>query len=108
METRTATIHARIHPGLKMRAEEIFAATGHTTSDILEQFYAQTVARGKVPIRLKKRRANIPDLNLMTPEEISTMLRSAKASLDKQIESGHYTTLNDAKARFKEKYGIDL
>lgn len=103
---RTATIHARIQPGLKSRAEEIFAESGHTTSEVLEQFYAQTVKRGKVPIRLTKRRAKILDESINTPEEIRTALVQAKKSAQRQFEEGKYITEQDVQAHFKEKYGF--
>lgn len=106
MEMRTATIHTRIKPSLKKRAEEIFNESGHTPSDVLEQFYILTVKKGKVPIRLTRRRANIPDENLMTPDEIKAMLAEAEKSLDKQIESGKYITSANVKEALRERYGI--
>ena len=107
-ETRTATIHTRIQPSLKRRAERIFASAGHTPSEVLEQFYAQTVRRGKVPIRLTKRRAAIPDEGAMTSAELRAMLATASASAREQITSGKYITTENIKADLKERYGISL
>lgn len=105
---RTATIHARIQPGLKTRAEEIFAESGHTTSEVLEQFYVQTVKRGRVPIRLNKRRAKILDENLNSPEEIRAALDLAKKSAQGQFDRGKYITAQDARAHLREKYGLKV
>ena len=91
-----------------MRAEKIFADSGHTTSDVIEQLYIQTVRRGKVPIRLAKRRANIPDEALMTPEEIRAMLEEANKSAERQIASGEFISLQDVKDGLRQKYGLKL
>ena len=108
MEMRTATIHARIKPSLKDRAEKIFVASGHTTSDVLEQFYIQTIRRGKVPIRLAKRRATIPDENLLSSSEIREILRNAHNSANKQISSGNYITTETVKKDLKRKYDLKI
>ncbi|MBR0431272.1 type II toxin-antitoxin system RelB/DinJ family antitoxin [Candidatus Saccharibacteria bacterium] len=108
IKMRTATIHTRIQPNLKARAERIFAESGHTTSDIIEQLYIQTVRQGKVPIRLNKRRANIPDEALMTSDEIKKLLTDASGSAKRQIASNKYITTKDIKKQLKEKYAINL
>lgn len=108
MALRTATIHTRIQPELKKSAEEIFEESGHTVSDVLEQFYMLTVKNGKVPIRLTKRRARILDENLNTPEEIRAALREAKKSAAKQIESGNYITTKEVRRKMNMKYGINV
>lgn len=105
---RTATIHTRIQPELKQRAEKIFADSGHTTSDVLEQFYIQTVLRGKVPIKLSKRRASIPDEALMTADEIRGMLSESSRAAKKQIASGEYLTTDDIKEKLNKRYAINL
>ena len=108
MSTRTATIHTRIQPNLKFRAEQIFAESGHTTSDVLEQFYIQTVRSGKVPIRLNKRRATIPDEALMSDKEIKLMLSAASKSARKQISEVNLITSNDIKVGLKRQHGVEL
>ena len=108
METRTATVHTRIQPSLKLQAEQIFVNEGHTPSEVIEQFYAQTVRRGRVPIRLTKRRVAIPDENLMTQSEIRTMLKEASTSARKQISSGNYITSEDIRSDLKERYALNL
>ena len=108
MEMKVASIHTRIQPSLKRRAEQIFSESGHTPSDVIEQFYIQTVRKGRIPIRLTKRRASIPNENLMTPKEIRAMLASAEKSAKGQIESGRYVTLEKVKGKLKEDYGLKL
>ncbi|MBR2658554.1 type II toxin-antitoxin system RelB/DinJ family antitoxin [Candidatus Saccharibacteria bacterium] len=108
MALRTATIHTRIQPELKRNAEEIFEKSGHTASDVLEQFYVLTVKNGKVPIRLTKRRAKILDENLNTPEEIQAALKTARKSAAKQIKSGEYITTKEVRRKMKTKYGINV
>lgn len=105
MALKTATIHIRIQPALKKSAEEIFAESGVTASEVVEQFYAQTVKRGKIPIRLsRRRRADILDENINTPEEI----RAALDKAEKSIESGSYYTINEVRERMKTKYGAEI
>lgn len=105
MALRTATIHIRIQPGLKKSAEEIFAESGVTASEAVEQFYAQTVKRGKVPIKLsRRRRANILDENVNTPEEI----RAALDKAEKSVESGNYYTIKEVRESMKTKYGVEI
>lgn len=108
MNTRSATIHTRIQPKLKQRAEKIFADSGHTPSDVLEQFYIQTVRRGKVPIKLNKRRAKNPDEALMTADEIREMLSKSSQMAKDQIASGDYITTDNIKDKLNKQYAIDL
>lgn len=108
MNTRTATIHTRIQPNLKSRAEQIFADSGHTTSDVIEQFYIQTVRRGKVPIHLSKRRAKIPDEILMTTDETKAMLTAASNSAKEQLSTGKTISTQDIKQDLREKYALNL
>lgn len=123
MALRTAEIHARIQPGLKENAERIFEESGHTTSEVLEQFYAQTVKRGKVPIRLTRRRCpawveirraaqscppGILDENVNTPEEIQAALDEALQSVEKQFETGEFITSKEVREYIRKKHGVEI
>ena len=103
MATKTTDIHIRINPTLKKQAEEYFEGAGVTMSQALEQFLAWTVKHQKTPIRLK-RRANIPDENLMTKEEIVKMLDE---TMD-EIKAGKCMTFEQFKERVEELHGIKL
>jgi len=103
MATKTADVHIRINPGLKAQAEKVFEKNGTTMSQALEQFLAWTVKHQKTPMRLK-RRANIPDENLMTVEEIRTMLDKTM----EEVEEGKYMTVEQFKDKVEDEYGIRL
>ena len=101
MATKTADVHSRINPGLKAQAEDYFEKNGTTMSQALEQFLAWTVRHQKTPMRLKKR-ANIPDLSLMTDEEVQAMLDEA----EKQVKEGKYYTVDEVRREMAMKYGF--
>lgn len=96
---KTAEIHARIQPNIKQQAEQIFAKTGHTASEAIEQFYIWTIKHRKTPMRLRKR-ADIPDENLMTDAEIKEMIEEAR----KEVREGKVTTLDELRKEMHEEY----
>jgi len=49
MAARTASVNARIEPGLKRAAERILANLGMTTSTAVTMFYRQVTLRGGLP-----------------------------------------------------------
>lgn len=99
MTQKTANIHINIQPELKDKAEQVFAATGHTASEAIEQFYAWTARHHRTPMKLKDKRISVPVEDDLTPEEIRQLLAEAKA----EIERGEYYTTDDIKAMLKEK-----
>ena len=103
MATKTADLHIRINPTLKKQAEEYFDKVGVTTSQALEQFLIWTVKHQKTPMRLK-RRANIPDLSVMTDEEIREMLEES----EREVRAGKYYTVNEVRREMAEKYGFEI
>ena len=102
MATRTADIHIRIQPDVKKQAEQIFAEGGFTLTDGIEQFLSWTVRHKKAPIRLVRRRPNIPVLSEMTKEEIKAEL--AKAEDD--FKHGRTYTVKQINEMVEERYGF--
>lgn len=98
MATKTADIHVRIQPGIKSQAEQIFGRTGFSASEAIEQFYIWTIRHQHTPMRLKKR-AEIPDLNIMTETEIRKMLGDAK----KQVREGNTYSNGEVKMMLREE-----
>ena len=103
MATKTADLHIRINPALKKQAEDYFERAGVTTSQALEQFLVWTVKHQKTPMRLKKK-ANIPDLSVMTREEIEAMLEAS----EREVKAGKYYTVNEVRREMAEKYGFEV
>lgn len=97
MATKTADIHIRIQPEVKEQAEAIFARAGVSASDAIEQFYLWTIRHQKTPMRLKSRRANIPDLNEMTDDEIDAMIEDAR----RDVREGKIISNEEAQAALK-------
>lgn len=102
MATRTADIHIRIQPDVKKRAEQIFAEGGFTLTDGIEQFLSWTVRHKKVPIRLVRRRPNIPVLSEMTREEIRLELTKAESD----FKHGRVYTAEKINEMAGERYGF--
>lgn len=104
MATRTADIHIRIQPDVKKQAEQIFAEGGFTLTDGIEQFLSWTVRHKKAPIRLQKRRPNIPVLADMTREEIRAMCNESEA----RIQKGEFYTSEEIRERLVEEFGVHV
>ena len=103
MIKKTAEIHARIQPNIKRQAEQVFAKTGHTASEAIEQFYVWTVKHQKTPMRLRKR-VNIPDENLLTDEEMKALIEEAR----KEAREGKVISLEESKRELREVYGLKV
>ena len=101
MAIKSAEIHTRIQPNVKRQAEQIFARTGHTASEAIEQFYVWTIKHQKTPMRLRKH-VDIPDENLMTDAELAKMVESAR----KEVHEGKVTSLEEFKKEMTEEYGF--
>lgn len=104
MATRTAELHIRVAPDLKNSAEAFFAGAGHTLSDGIEQYLYWTVNHQRTPMRLRKRRANIPDLSKMSAAEVSGMLAEA----EKEYAAGRVTTVENMKKVMREEYELQV
>ncbi|MBQ6127452.1 type II toxin-antitoxin system RelB/DinJ family antitoxin [Candidatus Saccharibacteria bacterium] len=102
MATRTADIHIRIQPDLKKQAERIFAEGGFTLTDGIEQFLDWTVRHKKSPIRLQKRRPNIPVLSEMSKEEIKAEL----AKSEEDFKKGNIYNQEQVELMVRERYGF--
>jgi DNA-damage-inducible protein J len=50
--TKTASINARIEPGIKAKAETIFAAIGISASDAIGMFYRQVAFKRGLPFEV--------------------------------------------------------
>lgn len=50
---KTASVNARIEPGVKKKAERIFADIGITASDAVGMFYRQVVYRRGLPFDVR-------------------------------------------------------
>ena len=53
MSTKTATVHARIQPVLKMRAEAILDELGISTSEAIAIFFSQIALRKGIPFEVR-------------------------------------------------------
>ena len=100
---KTAEIHTRIQPSVKRQAERIFAESGHTASDAIEQFYIWTIKHGKTPMRLRKH-ANIPDEALMSDAEADQMINEARAD----YKNGNYISLDSLQKEIERDYGLSV
>ena len=49
---KTSTVRARIEPGLKKRAEELFEELGITTTQAITLFYRQVILRKGLPFEV--------------------------------------------------------
>lgn len=107
MATKTADLHIRIQPGLKKQAEEVFAETGHTMSEALEQILGWTVKHKKSPIRLR-RRANIADFGKMTNCEVEQYLSDVSREADEDFKKGRTILSEDVRKAFHKEYGFKI
>lgn len=106
MATKTADLHIRIQPEIKARAEDIFASSGHTMSDAVEQFLTWTVKHNKPPVRLRRHRARIPDLNSMTKLEINQLLHESETEADNGMKKGTLQDVSEIKERMEKMVAI--
>ncbi len=51
--TKTEMIRARVEPGLKQEAEEVFSALGMSTTEALTLFYKQVALHHGLPFEVK-------------------------------------------------------
>ena len=68
MSNKTSEVHVRIQPHLKQRAEAVFAQTGYSPSEAIQQFYAWTARHNKIPIRLHHSIQDIPCFDFISEE----------------------------------------
>lgn len=81
MATRTADIHIRIEPALKMQAEQVFSRDGYSMTDAFVNFCRQSVYRDRT-IAAPRRKRGLVNADKLSARELDDMVDTAVASID--------------------------
>ncbi len=102
MTTKSATILVRIEPQIKKQAESVFDDLGVSPSTAVNMFYRQVIKHDGLPFRVTKKKADIPDLDKMTKDEIKELLDLSEI----EIKSGKTTSAEKVFKDLHEEFDI--
>ena len=104
MSAKTASVIARTEPETKKAADKLFAKLGLTTSAAINIFLHKAVEEKGFPFKVTRKMPNIPNLDVMTKEEIKKMLDESMADYEK---NGGYPA-EEVFEELDKKYGIKV
>lgn len=70
MNTRTATLYARIDPAVKADAEQILSSLNMTASGAINLFYKQIILHRGLPFEVKLPSSRMVDMDSLSDEEL--------------------------------------
>ncbi len=98
---KSANLHARIEPEVKLQAEKILDTLGIPASNAINMFYKQIILQGGLPFSVKLPSYQL-DVSKMTDDELNVELEKGYNS----IEKGSVVSAQDAFKAINEALGL--
>lgn len=99
---KTATILTRTEPETKRAADILFSKLGMTTAGAINIFLHQAIEERALPFKVTMSKANIPDLDALSKEEVIAMLDESRA----QVEQNGGMSVKKAFTKLRREYGL--
>lgn len=99
---KTSNLYARIEPDIKDQAEKILSALGIPVSNAINMFYKQIILQRGIPFDLKLPANHVPDLNVLTEEQLNAELEKGYAD----IAAGRTKAASMVFEKIRKDYGV--